>query len=240
MSRTLADARRWMQEGTELLVHATTHLDEAAYDAPSLLPGWSRKHLVAHVAANADALANLVHWAATGTPTPIYASPEERATGIREGGRQPGSRLTEWLRLSSDNLEKAMDELNETQWASRVLTAQGRTVAATEIPWLRSREVWVHAVDLGSGIDFTALPTDFLTALCDDIVTKRRGATSPEVILRPTDMPARWYLPGSPGEGGTAVTVMGPLTEIAAYLAGRPHGATTAEGVTVPAQPAWL
>lgn len=240
MNRSLADARRWVREGTELLVDATTRLDEAAYDAPSVLPGWSRKHVVAHVAANADALANLVHWAATGTPTPMYASPEERATGIREGGRQPGTRLTEWLRLSSDALEKAMEELDDNQWASRVLTAQGRTVAASEIPWLRSREVWVHAVDLGGGIDFTALPADFLTALCDDIVTKRRGAPGPEAILRPTDMATRWYLPGAPDEEGAAVTVTGPLTEIAAYLAGRHHGATTAEGVAVPALPAWL
>ncbi|MDV9174774.1 maleylpyruvate isomerase family mycothiol-dependent enzyme [Streptomyces sp. W16] len=240
MNRSLADTRRWIREGTELLVHATTRLDEAAYDAPSLLPGWSRKHVVAHVAANADALANLVHWAATGTPTPMYASPEERATGIREGARQPGTRLTEWLRLSSDALEKAMDVLDENRWASRVLTAQGRTVAATEIPWLRSREVWVHAVDLGSGIDFTALPADFLAALCDDIVTKRGGAPGPEVVLRPTDMPVRWYLPGAPDEDGAAVTVMGPLSEIAAYLAGRPHGATTLGSAPVPDLSAWL
>ncbi|WP_405946291.1 maleylpyruvate isomerase family mycothiol-dependent enzyme [Streptomyces prunicolor] len=240
MSRSLADTRRWMREGTELLVHATTRLDEAAYDAPSLLPGWSRKHVVAHVAANADALANLVHWAATGTPTPMYASPEERSTGIREGARQPGTRLTEWLRLSSDALEKAMDELDDTQWASRVLTAQGRTVAATEIPWLRSREVWVHAVDLGGGIDFTALPADFRTALCDDIVTRRGGAPGPEVVLRPTDVPARWYLPGAPDTAGEAITVTGPLAEITAYLAGRPHGTTAVGSTAVPVLPAWL
>ncbi|MCX5563535.1 maleylpyruvate isomerase family mycothiol-dependent enzyme [Streptomyces sp. NBC_00038] len=240
MNRSLADTRRWMREGTELLIHATARLDEAAYAAPSLLPGWSRKHVVAHVAANADALANLVHWASTGTPTPMYASPEERATGIREGARQPGTRLTEWLRLSSDALEKAMDELDDNQWASRVLTAQGRTVAATEIPWLRSREVWVHAVDLGSGIDFAALPTDFLTALCDDIVIRRRGAPGPEVVLRPTDLPARWYLPGAPDTAEDATTVTGPLTEITAYLAGRPNGATAVGSAAVPVLPAWL
>ncbi|MGW7540449.1 maleylpyruvate isomerase family mycothiol-dependent enzyme [Streptomyces sp. NPDC054770] len=240
MNRSLADARRWMREGTELLIHATARLDEAAYDTPSRLPGWSRKHVVAHVAANADALANLVHWAATGMPTPMYASPEERATGIREGSRQPGTRLTEWLRLSSHALEKAMDELDPSQWATRVLTAQGRTVAATEIPWLRSREVWVHAVDLGSGIGFTALPTDFLTALCDDIVTRRSGAPGPEVVLRPTDIPARWYLPGTPDAAEEAVTVTGPLAEVTAYLAGRHHGATTAGSAAVPELPAWL
>ncbi|WP_280448142.1 maleylpyruvate isomerase N-terminal domain-containing protein, partial [Nocardia cyriacigeorgica] len=29
-------------------------------DAPTLLPGWQRRQLVAHVAANADAVGNLV------------------------------------------------------------------------------------------------------------------------------------------------------------------------------------
>ena len=33
--------------------------------------------------------------------------------------------------------------------AAEVVTAQGRTVPATEIPWLRAREVYVHVVDLG-------------------------------------------------------------------------------------------
>ncbi|MGW0948094.1 maleylpyruvate isomerase family mycothiol-dependent enzyme [Streptomyces sp. NPDC002623] len=240
MNRSLVDARRWTRAGTDLLVHTAAQLDERAYDAPSRLPGWSRKHVVAHVAANADALANLVHWAATGTPTPMYASPEERAAGIREGSRQPGARLTEWLRLSCDALEKAMEALDAGRWAAQVLTAQGRTVPAAEIPWLRTREVWVHAVDLGSGPGFAALPADLLTALCDDIVAKRGIAPGPGVLLEPTDTPARWQLPGPPDEAGETVTVMGPLAEITAYLAGRGHGATTAEGAAVPALPAWL
>lgn len=130
--------------------------------------------------------------------------------------------------------------MDDNQWASRVLTAQGRTVAATEIPWLRSREVWVHAVDLGGGIDFTALPADLLTALCDDIVTKRRGAPGPEVILRPTDRATRWYLPGAPDTAEEAITVTGPLAEITACLAGRPNGATAVGSTAVPVLPAWL
>ncbi|MET7571999.1 maleylpyruvate isomerase family mycothiol-dependent enzyme [Streptomyces sp. NPDC005492] len=240
MSRSLADARRWMREGTELLVQTTARLDEAAYEEPSRLPAWSRKHVVAHVAANADALANLVHWAATGTPTPMYASPEERAVGIEEGGRQPGGRLTEWLRLSCDALEKAMDALDEDRWAARVLTAQARAVPATEIPWLRSREVWVHAVDLGTGVRFGALPADFLTALCDDIVARRGGAPGQGITLEPTDAPGRWLLPSASGEPGETITVTGSLAEITAYLAGRDHGATTAGGAAAPALPAWL
>ncbi|MFD5593824.1 maleylpyruvate isomerase family mycothiol-dependent enzyme [Streptomyces griseorubiginosus] len=240
MSRSLEDARRWTQEGTDLVVRAAAGLDESAYEAPSLLPGWSRKHVVAHVAANADALANLVHWAATGTPTPMYASPEERASGIREGSRQPGARLTEWLRLSADALGKAMDALDEEQWRTPVRTAQRRTVPATEVPWLRAREVWVHAVDLGRGVAFGALPADFLTALCDEIVAKRGSAPGPGLVLTPTDAPTGWSLPGEPGKPGEPVAVFGPLAEITAYLSGRDHATTAAGAVAVPALPAWL
>jgi maleylpyruvate isomerase len=57
-----------------------------------------------------------------------------------------------------------------------VVTAQGRTVPATEIPWMRAREVCVHAVDLGAGITFGDLPADFTAALLADVVRKRAGA----------------------------------------------------------------
>jgi Mycothiol maleylpyruvate isomerase N-terminal domain len=92
MPRSFADARRWMQQGTTLL-GKEAELDDEALSVPSALPGWSRTHLLAHLAANADALGNLVRWAATGQPTPMYASPGERAAGIERGSRLPARRL---------------------------------------------------------------------------------------------------------------------------------------------------
>ncbi|MFF2065530.1 hypothetical protein ACFVWZ_27615 [Streptomyces sp. NPDC058200] len=41
-----------------------------------------------------DALGNLVHWAATGEPAPMYVSPEGRSTGIEQGSRLPAAELT--------------------------------------------------------------------------------------------------------------------------------------------------
>ena len=76
---SLADARRWQRDGTKPLLEAA---ERGELGAASALPGWTRRHVVAHVAANADALGNLVHWAATGEPTPMYASPSARAAGI--------------------------------------------------------------------------------------------------------------------------------------------------------------
>ncbi|PLW72050.1 maleylpyruvate isomerase family mycothiol-dependent enzyme [Streptomyces sp. SCUT-3] len=235
MPRTFDDARRWARLGTGLLVGAAD-LDDAGLDAPSALPGWTRKHVVAHVAANADALSNLVHWAATGEPTPMYASPEERAAGIECGARMPAAELTAWLRRSADALEEGMAALGDEQWKSSVVTAQGRTVPATELPWMRSREVCVHAVDLAAGPSFADLPADFLAALCDDVVGKRGAAPGPALTLEATDTGDRWELPGE----GDPVALAGELHRITAYLTGRDGGPTAPDGGPAPALAAWL
>lgn len=238
MPRSRADARRWTRQGTSLVAKEAADLDEAALGVPSTLPGWSRRHVLAHVAANAEALGNLVHWAATGEPTPMYSSPADRAAGIERGAALPASALTDWLRRSADALEEAMTALSDEQWRAAVLTAQGRTVPAAEVPWLRAREVCVHAVDLGTGLSFAGLPADFLTALCDDVAAKRAAGAGPgpALVLEAADTGGRWEIPGA-GEGGT---LSGPLAEITAYLTGRPHNLTTRGGGPAPALPPWL
>lgn len=196
MARTIADAHRWMEQGTALLLGAAD-LAEEQYAAATALPGWTRKHVVAHVAANADAIGHLVHWAATGEETPMYASAQDRADGIARGVALPAAELTDRLRTSAAELATAMAALTSEQWEHRVVTAQGRTVAATELPWMRAREVCVHAVDLANGVTFADLPDGFAAALVEEIAAKRG--------LAPADLPA------------------GPLSDVAAWLAGRPH-----------------
>lgn len=187
--RTLDDALAWSHEGTKLF------LDAVAYDGQSVLPGWSRRHLAAHVAANAEALGNLVTWATTGIPTPMYPSAEARAAGIEHGLALTPGELDAWLRRSAATLASRLRRMTPDQWAAEVVTAQGRTVTANEIPWLRAREVCVHAVDLDLGVTFADLPDAFLEALCADVIAKRGGIPD----------------------------VAGPLAERAAWLTGRPH-----------------
>jgi maleylpyruvate isomerase len=217
MHRCLSDARRWQREGTELFLELVSALDAAAVEQHSGLPGWTRKHLLAHVAANADALQNLVHWAATGEPTPMYASPQARQAGIDKGSTLDATELVGWVRSSAAGLDAAMSELDDEQWQAKVVTAQGRTVAATELPWLRCREVFVHAVDLGVGTTFAQLPADFLMALCEDIRRARAVAN------------------------GSGPTVEGSLADVTAYLAGRHFSnVTTADGAPAPELGPWL
>ncbi|WTX00895.1 maleylpyruvate isomerase family mycothiol-dependent enzyme (plasmid) [Streptomycetaceae bacterium NBC_01309] len=198
MARTFTDARRWMTEGTDRFLDAVSGLSHA-FAAPTLLPGWTRKHLVAHVAANAEAVGRLVRWAATGVETPMYRSPEERSDGIAQGATMTAHALESWLATSAEILAAAMDRLPEDAWRHEVVTAQGRTVPAAETPWMRAREVCVHVVDLDCGIGFAELPEDFNQALCDDIRAKRNLG----------DLPA-----------GVAAA---PLPELTAWLAGRPY-----------------
>lgn len=236
MGRSPADAVQWMRDGTALLMSQAS-LDEDALAAPSGLPGWSRRHVVAHLAANAEALNNLAHWAATGEPTPMYASAQDRADGIEAGARRPTAELATWLHDSAGQLAAALDGLSAEQWQAEVKTAQGRTVPATEVPWLRSREVYVHTADLATGVGFGEFPPGFLAALCDDIIGKRAADGAPpgqRLVVVAADTANSWELPG-PG-----VTVTGPLAEVTAYLAGRPHALRTGDGDPAPALSPWL
>jgi uncharacterized protein (TIGR03083 family) len=212
MAADLTDARRWTRDGTTLLL--------------------------AYVAANAEALGNLVRWAATGEPTPMYASPEDRAAGIERGVLLPADDLNAWLGRSARALDDAMTALSDEQWQAPVVTAQGRTVPATEVPWLRAREVFVHGVDLATGLSFAELPAGFRTALCDEVVTKRAAsqAQGPALLPEAADTAGRWELSGA----GDTVTLSGSLAEITAYLTGRAHRLTTAGGDPAPALGPWL
>ena len=168
-------ARRWMDDGTRLFLGALADLGDDDLDRPLALPGWTGRHVVAHVHYNARALGRLVQWATTGTENRMYASPEQRASEIEAGAARPAAELRDLVRRSADDLASALDGLPAGAWDATVVTAQGRTVPATEIPWMRAREVCVHAVDLGAGITFCDLPADFTAALLANVVRKRAG-----------------------------------------------------------------
>ena len=198
----------WIDEGTALCREALADLE-----APSLLPGWSRRHVAAHLSLNAEALGNLVHWARTGEERPMYPSADARNADIEQGTARSADELRTWFDESAAGLDASMAALTDAQWQTPVRTAQGAPIPATAIPWMRSREVMIHAVDLGTGLRFADLPEDFLTALCDDIRAKR----------------------------GDVPELRGPLPEIAAYLAGRPYsGVTGAGGDPAEPLPPWL
>ncbi|MEB0015295.1 maleylpyruvate isomerase N-terminal domain-containing protein, partial [Glaciimonas sp. Cout2] len=53
------------RRATAFFAHELNGLSNVDLDGDSLLPGWSRRHVVAHVAYNARGMVRLVTWART-------------------------------------------------------------------------------------------------------------------------------------------------------------------------------
>ena len=221
---------RWA-DGEAFFAGALEGLATSDLDGPSLLPGWPRRTVVAHVARNADALVNLLTWARTGEETPMYASPVARDAAIAETAQLPAHELLVDCRATQERLTQAVGQLPEQAWAAEVRTAQGRVVTASEVPWMRSREVWVHAVDLDAGPGFRDMPEDVLAALVDDVIrTWQRRDQTPQVT----------FTAGTGSWGGGPLTVTGDLPDLAAWLTGRSDADRLAADGPAPSLPAWL
>ena len=219
-------------------------------DAPSLVPGWSRRHVVAHVGLNARALTRLTEWAATGVETPMYASREERDEEIAYGATQPARALRNLSAHAAVHLDVEWRDLSPEAWAAPVRTALGRTVPASETVWMRTREVWVHAVDLANGGAFRQFPPYLVDALLADVARMwgARPDDGPVPVLEPTDRPQSAAQSaasaGAPAEASTGdgVHVRGRAADLARWATGRGGAAllTTADGSPVPSPPRWL
>ncbi|TDD02872.1 maleylpyruvate isomerase family mycothiol-dependent enzyme [Nonomuraea deserti] len=157
-----------MDLGTELFLRTVDSLDDAQLSEPSALPGWNRRHVVAHVHGNAEALRRLVSWAATGVERRMYAGARQRAEEIESISALPAGTLRDLVGQSARDLAADMDRLPEQAWNTLVVTARGRTIPAAEIVWMRTREVTVHAVDLAHGVGFADLPEEINVALIAD------------------------------------------------------------------------
>jgi maleylpyruvate isomerase len=236
--RERSESLRWLEEGTALFASALAAQDDSRLALASALPGWTRKHLVAHLALNAQALSNLLTWARTGVETPMYASPEQREADIEQGGTRSGAELRQWYADSAEQLAADLARLTPEQWQARVRTRQGREIRAEAIPWMRAREVMVHAVDLGEQVRFSDLAEDFLGALVDDIVRLRSSDPAhPAIIVRAQNTGEAWSITGT----GEPVRVMAPLPDLAAWLSGRATGRLKVIGAgELPVIPTWL
>jgi maleylpyruvate isomerase len=227
----LAATLPWLHEGTAHLLRTAAGLDDDALRGASRLPGWTRAHVLGHVARNAEALTRLATWARTGVETPMYPDPARRAAEIEESARQAPATLRAELESTSDTLASALGALTPEGWQARVRSALGRDIPAAEIPWIRIREVWLHPVDLGTGAAVTDLPAGVVDLLLDDVTAAlSRKDGCPSVTLAPTDRPTTWSLGAPP----RARRVDAPAADLVGWLTGR------VSHPEWPALPGWL
>jgi maleylpyruvate isomerase len=124
----------WLSDGNGLLTGQLATLTDKQVVQPCALPGWTRAHLLTHLARNADALLNLVRWAETGTETPMYPGGSgQREADIEADVTRPPDVIRRDVTQSADRLDRALAALPTDAWTRMVRNAQGQPIPASRI-----------------------------------------------------------------------------------------------------------
>lgn len=212
------------------LLGATLGLDDDAWHAPSLLPGWTRGHIGTHLARNAEALARVVGGVLEGTEPGMYDSTEARNADIEGGAGRDHLSIQEDMDQATYTLVGAFDQLSADHWQQWVTMRPNMRVPVAMLPLGRVVEVVLHHIDLG--LEFTAADLDDETAapMLDWLVLilgQRPGAEP--LTLTSTDG-ASWHLDtDTPGP-----EVTGSPSQLVTWLTGR-GGRVDRDDVTPPA-----
>jgi maleylpyruvate isomerase len=156
---------------TQRYLETVNGLTDRELRGRSVLPGWTRAHVVSHVSRNAEAITRLLHWARTGEPTPMYPSQGARDREIADGARLPLEVVLSDAVETAAQLEAAARGLREDQLEETV----ARTLDSTPFPVrrtgaMRRTEVEVHHADLELGYSAHDWPEDFV----DHLLRRRR------------------------------------------------------------------
>jgi maleylpyruvate isomerase len=241
----LAASLLLMRRGQAYWARELAELSDEAFDEPSLLPGWTRRHLVAHVGFNARAVARLVEWARTGIETPMYTSDTQRAEEIEFGATLPVEALRHLAAHAAVHLDVEWRDLPEEAWSHEVRTAQGRLVPASETVWIRTREVWIHAIDLRGGASTRDFPPHLHDLLLEDLIrvwTRKAAGAQRGIVLEPVDRNASMTLEATGDAAGRdPLVVRGTAADIVGWGIGRSQrGVLTPDGEAPPRAPTWL
>ena len=224
-----------VESATERLLQTAESLDDRDISAPSLLPGWTRGHVLTHIARQADAITNLLTWARTGVETPAYPSPQARVDGIEAGaGRAVADQVAD-IRTAHERMADAAASMTGEAWTFYL---PSRNQPAAALPWARLREVEVHHVDLACAYTPEDWSDGFALRLLCEIVSGAKPQGS-AMILRPYGIDHSLTI-GTPTDASP--TIGGPPRAIVAWLAGRGDGAdlTVSPDGELPTPATWM
>ena len=191
--------------------------------APSLLPGWTRGHVLTHIARNADSITRTLAGALRGEVVERYVGGQAgRAAGIEGGADRDAATLLADLTESAETLDRTLAAVDD--------------VGGWDLPtekdhpawhWLHQRldEVEIHRVDLAGSYTADRWPSAMvirdlprLVDTLDDradtairIEVEAAGSTTAEHVG------ATWTI-----GAGDPIEVRGPDWAVLAWLVGRP------------------
>lgn len=169
--------------------------------APSLLPGWSRAHVLAHLARGADAMRNLLIGARAGQDRPAYASPAARNADIHSSAAAGAKELVDNLAESAMALRTFAGQLPDEAWRYQVQVLDSPRFPASQLLIRRLAEVELHHCDLGIGYGHDQWSAVFAAMELDEPMRSQRverlGYLQPESVRASSK--ARTIPPYRPG-----------------------------------------
>jgi maleylpyruvate isomerase len=221
-----------LDSGTRRLIRSVDAMTDDQWRQPSLLPGWTRAHVVAHLTLNAEGLSSALEGVHEGRPVPMYRSDEARDSDIDDVSKASPSALRDRFLGSTTVIGEWVEELADNLADHDVeRTPGGRSFPAGVVGSMRVREVEIHHADLG--LDYTAAdwPSGFVVLLLD---SRSQSHDGPAFVADATDLDRRWEF----GTGGP--TVSGVASALAWWTTGRGSGdGLTSDDGRVPRMEHW-
>jgi maleylpyruvate isomerase len=226
---------------TDVLLETIHNLTDETVRAPSLCPGWSRAHVLTHIARNADGLRDVLRAAANGGDGAFYESQAARDADIEAGAGRTAAELEADVETSADHLLEAIAEtpqealevkvprLRVVDDPARQVMISGRATIG-----LRLREVILHHCDLDAGYTLADAPAAWVTG--EIAYSTRRFADGPAVVLDAGGAGSWRYGP----DDADAVTVGGAPAALLGWITGRgPRDGLTSSSGTLPELGPW-
>jgi maleylpyruvate isomerase len=196
-----------IDQATQRLLDAARVVAEPDLRSPSLLPGWSRAHVIAHLAGGADAMRDLLRGVRSGRDQSAYASAAARDAAIESGAARTTAELMTWLADSAMAFRTVTRRLPDDRWQVPVQMLDSAPFPAGELLVKRLVEVELHHCDLGIGYGPAQWPAAFgAMELAEPMGSQRAERLSyeqPAISARAKSAarPAPPYRPGQPLPG---------------------------------------
>lgn len=222
-------ALKRINSATASLLRDTIDLDEDAWRAPSLRPGWSRAHVASHVARNADALRLVITATMSGDETPWYSSDAAKFNEIERGAERSGMDLHVDLDTSAGELARLCERVDDWTVPAKL---RGGEFPLSVVTLIRLQEVTLHHLDLDCGFTWERIDVVPGTWLLQWLLVLMRDDTS----LPPVDIVSDAGEQASIGGAGERISVSGPDPALWAWLTGRTggEGLSGVDGVRFP------
>jgi maleylpyruvate isomerase len=157
-----ADLRR-VADANERFLRAIGPLSDGGVRQPIALEGWTRGHVLTHLARNADSHCRRAAAAVRGEVVEQYAGGfEGRAAEIEAGAGRSAEVLITEFGTSSSALAAAWGDLPPEAWSMTTRDVGGRERPLRALPARRWQELEVHLVDLEVGVSYGEWSDDFV------------------------------------------------------------------------------